>query len=258
MHTASTSTGTPLRWLRVLAILALTFMLAGPLTASAQGLKGNKGTDQATEEATQESTGDETPQAQDPEEAGLQTDTSYESPQFGYAIEWSKDWAVDTWYDDPANTDQGPSVKSNTKAELDQIYLAWSGRSDATSYAIFSGQTANRGGAKGDVKEWTDKNYIADQWAENFDVKAISDDTKGKAGAVIFSVYDTDQDYQYYTIYQSIELKDGTTLYITFSGYEDYFIDGYTSFSEDVTLNGDPIDLVFTVDDAQAAIDDNK
>src|SRR5690242_13382898 len=64
MHPASssTSTGTSLRWLRMLAILTLTLMLAGPMTASAQGLKGSKGTDQPTEEATQESTQESCPQ----------------------------------------------------------------------------------------------------------------------------------------------------------------------------------------------------
>jgi len=255
MHTAPSNPGTPLRWLRLVAILTLMALLAGPLTASAQGLKGNQ-RNEPTEEATEAA--DNTPVAQDPKDAGLQSDTSYESPQFGYTLEWSEDWAVDTWYDDPENTDEGPSVKSDTKNEVDQLYLIWSGGKDEYSYAIFSGQTANRGGADGDVKEWTSKKYIAQQWNENFEVKALADDTTDTSGAVLYSVYDTDQDYQYYTIYQSVELEDGTTLYVTFSGFEDWFIDSYTSFSKDLQLNGEPLDLVFSVRDAQKAIDTNS
>jgi hypothetical protein len=232
-----------------MAIIGIMLCLLAPATAGAQGLKGND-----DDPATEESNDDDATAAsdtnscgvvpedgpQDPEDAGLVDDVTYESPQFGYELSWSEDWELDTYYD--------PAVVSNEEEELDQICIMWSGGPDEESYAIFAGQTANRGGPENDVEEWTDEDYIADQWAESFESTPIGDDTTRDSGAVLYSVVDTDNDYQYYTLYQSTELADGTTLYITFSGYEDWFEDSYAAFSEEVLLDGDPIELVFDAD----------
>jgi hypothetical protein len=241
MH-AETGTGFGrLRLTYLLAMFGLVFGLFLPGAAAAQGIKDRPSTDEpATEEATQ------TSDPADLEAAGLVGRRSYESPQFGYTIDWSRDWDVDSYYE--------PPVVSSEDDEQDLIYLVWSDGSGSEAYAIFSGQTASRGGGDADVEEWTDPDYIAEQWNANFDVEPLLDDTTRDAGAVLFSVVDTDNDSQYYTVYQSIELEDGTTLYLTFSSHEDSLEDAYTSWSEDVEINGEPIDVVFTWADIEGAI----
>ncbi len=82
----------------------------------------------------------------------------------------------------------------------------------------------------------------------------LLEDTTRTAAAVLYSVVQTEDDFQYYTIYQAFELEDGTTLYLTFSAFEEWFEESYLSWSEDVEINGEPLDLVFDWDDIEDAI----
>ncbi len=234
------------RWPLLALMLALLLSLA-PAVALGQGIKDAGGDDPATEEATEEPF-DPAEQADDWEAAGLIDDRSYESPQFGYSLDWSRDWAVDVYYD--------PPVISDDANEQDLLYLVWTGNPGEEAYAIVSGQTANRGGPDGDVEEWTDPGFIEDQWESNFEVEALLDDSSRDAGAVLYSVVDTEDpdELVYYTIYQSVELADGTTLYLTFSAYEDWFEDAYEAWGSDLELDGATLDLVFAWEDIEAAI----
>jgi hypothetical protein len=247
--TAETRTGTRrFRLAYLLALIGLVIGLTLPGAAMAQGLKDRPSDDPATEEPADEpedepteepedEPADEPTDPEDLEAAGLVGTRSYESPQFGYTIDWSRDWDVDTYYD--------PAVISDEEIEQDMIYLIWSDGDGAEAYVVVSGQTANRGGAEGDVEEWTDPEFIEDQWDPAFDIEVLLDDSTSDAGAVLYSVSDSENDQLYYTIYQSLELEDGTTLYLTFSAHEDWVEDAYTSWSEDIEIDGAPIDVVF-------------
>lgn len=241
-------------WGYLIAVVGLVLALLLPAAIMAQGIKDRPSSDDpATEEATEEPTDDPAEEATeeptdeaDWEAAGLIDDESYESPQFEYTIEWSRDWAVDEYYDPPVVTDE--------ENEQDILYLIWGEDGGEVAYAIFSGQTLTRGGPDADVEEWLDPDFIERQWNPNFDVDPLLDDT---AGAVLYSVVDTDDnDAQYYTVYQSIEMEDGTTLYLTFSAHEDWLEDSYTSWSEDVEINGEPVAVIFDWADIEEAIDD--
>jgi hypothetical protein len=248
-------------WGRLLAILGLMFCLVVPSMAGAQGIKG--GDDDPTEEATEEATepddnGTDEPTEynwEDFEDVGMTAEDAYESPQFGYTVEWSRDWGVDAYYlTDDGDPDVDP-VMSDENNEQDLLYLIWGEDGGEPAYVIISGQSEGRGGPDADVEEWTDPDYIADQWADQFEAEALLDDTTRDAGAVLYSVVDTDDnDAQYYTVYQSIEMEDGSMLYLTFSAYEDWFEDAYTSWSEDVEIDGQPVDVVFTWEDIADAI----
>lgn len=246
------------RWPYLAMIVALFFCLL-PATVLGQGIKDSvddaRATEEATEEpfdpATEEATEelfDPAEQAEEWEEAGLIDDRSYESPQFGYTVDWSRDWAVDVYYD--------PPVISDEEIEQDLLYLVWTGGPDEEAYAIISGQTANRGGPEGDVEEWTDPDYIDETWESTFEVEALLDDTTRDAGAVLYAVVDTEDPDErvYYTIYQAVELEDGTTLYLTFSAYEDWFEDSYAAWASDLEIDGAPLEVVFAWEDIEAAI----
>lgn len=254
------------RWGYVVVAMGLVLILLFPAIASAQGIKDEVSDDPATEEATEEplddsfddpdfDPDDEPSDASDLEAAGLIDDDAYESPQFGYTIEWSRDWEVD--YAIEEFNDHLPVI-SDEGNEQDRLYLVWFGGPGEESYAIVSGQTANRGGPDGDVEEWLDPDYIMDpdQWdPTKFDVEPLLDDSTRDTGAVLYSVIDTENnDAQYYTIYQSIEYQDGFTLYLTFSAHEDWFEASYASWSEDIEIYGEPVDVVFGWDDIEDEI----
>lgn len=252
------------RWpfLAIIVALLLCFLPAATL---GQDIKDAADDDPATEEATEEpfdlATEEATEEPFDPAEessdweaAGLIDDQSYESPQFGYTLDWSRDWAVDVYYDLP-DEDLQP-VMSNEDIEQDIIYLVWTGGPDEEAYAILSGQTANRGGPDGDIEEWLDPDFIEATWEPNLDVEPLLDDTTRDSGAVLYSVVDSEDPggLVYYTIYQSIELEDGTTLYLTLSAGEDLVEDAYASWASDIEVDGAPLEVVFEWEDIEAAI----
>lgn len=241
-------------WPSLAMIVALLLCLA-PATVMGQGIK-DAVDDPATEEGTDEpfDPADE-PSSSDWEAAGLIDDQSYESPQFGYTVDWSRDWAVDVYYDQPEEDLQ--PVMSDERNQQDIIYLVWSGGPNQEAYVIFAGFPSKRGGPAGDVEEWTDPDYIERQWdTNNMEVEVLLEETTRDAGAVLYSVVDTEDPggLVYYTIYQSIELEDGTTLYLTFSAGEDWFEDAYESWVSDLEVDGAPIDVVFEWEEIEAAI----
>ena len=240
------------RW-PVLAMIVALILCLSPAAVMGQGIKDAVNDDPAPEEATEEPF-DPVEQSSEWEDAGLIDDQAYESPQFGYTIDWSADWAVDLFYDQP-DQDLQP-VLSNEDIEQDIIYLLWSGGPDEEAYAIYSGQTANRGGPAGEVEEWTDPDYIEDAWSPDLEVEVLLEDTTRTSAAVLYSVEDpADPDGPVsYTVYQVIELEDGTTLYLTFSASEDVAEAAYASWSEDVEIDGEPLDVVFDWDDIEAAM----
>lgn len=240
------------RW-PVLAMIVALILCLSPAAVMGQGIKDAVNDDPATEEATEEPF-DPVEQSSEWEDAGLIDDQAYESPQFGYTIDWSADWAVDLFYDQP-DQDLQP-VLSNEDIEQDIIYLLWSGGPDEEAYAIYSGQTANRGGPAGEVEEWTDPDYIEDAWSPDLEVEVLLEDTTRTSAAVLYSVEDpADPDGPVsYTVYQVIELEDGTTLYLTFSASEDVAEAAYESWVSDIEIDGEPLDVIFDWSDIEAAM----
>jgi len=237
----------PDRWPALATIVALLFCLA-PAATLGQGIK-DEGDDPATEEPF-----DPVEQASEWEEAGLIDDQSYESPQFGYTLDWSSDWAVDVYYDQPEEDLQ--PVMSDEEIEQDIIYLLWTNSAGDEAYAIVSGRSTNRGGPDGDIEEWTDPDWIEQTWEPSLEVEVLLDDTTRDTAAVLYAVQDPEepQGLVYYTIYQSIVLDEGTTLYLTFSAPEDVVEDAYDSWASDVEIDGAPIDVVFDWEDIEAAV----
>lgn len=228
----------------LLAVIGLLFCLLAPSTSMAQGLKDEPDDPEATVETDFPTS----------EEAGLIDDRSYESPQYGYTVEWNRDWAVDDWYDQP---DEGlQPVMSNEDSGVDTIYLMWVDDEETPVYVIISSQNTDRGGVQAEIGEWTDPDYIEDQWSSNFEVEPILDGITLGSAAVLYSIIDTDDGSQYYTIYQWIEMEDGNSVYLTFSGYEDWLEDGYDSYVSDILVNGEPIAAQFTWAEIEEAIAD--
>jgi len=239
-----------LRLACVLAIFGLVTALMTPAVSAAQ-MGGDKGpSEEATEEADQDRDDDEVDPT-DWEAAGLIDDTEYESPQFGYAVEWSTDWGLDLYYDDIDNGTQ--PVMSNSDDDVDTLYLAWEDEPGAPVWIVVTGQETNRGTPDGEVDEWTDRDWIDDQWASGIDVEVLLDDSGRDSAAVLYSLVDTDNDdAQFYTIYVAVYVDD-YTLYLSFTAQEDFFEDGYAAL-EDVEIDGEPLFQYFDWDEIEEAI----
>ena len=244
-----------LRLAYLLAMFGLIAALMAPAVSAAQ-MGGDKGpSEEATEEATEEADEDRDDEDEvDPtdwEAAGLIDDTEYESPQFGYAVEWSTDWGLDLFYDDLDNGTQ--PVMSDTEDRFDTLYLVWEGDDDTPVWAIITGQEANRGSPEDEVDEWTDEDWMADQWASGIEAEVLLDDAGSDSAAVLYSLVDTDNDdAQFYTMYVAVYVDD-YTLYLSFTAHEDFFEDGYAAL-EDVEIDGDPLFQYFDWDEIEEAI----
>lgn len=227
--------------LAFIAVLCLLQFQVAPMAA--QGTGGLKGNDE-----------EETPETElaSLEDAGLISDTEYESPQFGYEVEWTDDWVLDDYYDNP---DEGlQPVMTDPENEQDRLYLIWTEGSADYGFITIIGQTASRGGPDADVEEWTDRDYIEGQWPEDeWEVDVVLEEEGRDRGSVVYSLVSAEGD-QYYTIYLSIELDGGEMIYITFSTSEASFEDAFEHVSEDIEIDGDPIFTLYDWDDIEDAL----
>ena len=238
----------------LLSVMGLVIALAAPSAVVAQFKDDDRDEDEATEEADLEEEEDES-DASDWEAAGLISETEYESPLFGYEMEWSDDWGLDLFYDQPENDIQ--PVMSSEADGFDRIYIAWFGEPDAGVWNTITGQDANRGSLEEEVEAWTDPDYIQENWLDSnpeYVVEAILDDTTSDSAAVVYSLLDTgNDDAVYYIVYMAV-YRDDYTLYVSFTAYEDNFEDGYAALDE-IEVDGEPLFTFLDWDDIEEAID---
>lgn len=236
---------------RALALMAV-FLMLSTAAVSAQVSGGMKGDPAATEEAEEVTTGNSGPcwpekgtdPVTDPEEAGLVGRRAYESPQFGYEVEWTRSWVPDEYFDTP--------VISFPVEERDALCL-WLDDSSLYAYIYVIGQTDTRGGPDADLDEWTDEGYIANQWPD-LDVEVVIGDASRTSAQVIYHLEDPVEGTEYYTTYLSIEQRDGSMIYITFVTDAASFEDAYQMVIEDIELDGDSMFTVIDWDDIEAEL----
>jgi hypothetical protein len=235
---------------RTLALLAMMLVL-NTAVASAQisgGMKGDPATEEAGQEESTEGSGPcwtrNRDDVTDLEEAGLVGTREYESPQFGYVVEWSRDWVPDEYFETPAI--------SFPAEERDALCL-WLDDADLYGYLYVIGQTASRGGPDADLEEWTSEDYIAQQWPD-LDVEVVIADANRSSAHVTYLQVDAANDTEYYTTYASIELDDESIIYITFVSDAASFEDAYQLVAEDVTLDGDSLFTVLDWEDIEAEL----
>ncbi|HYI25500.1 MAG TPA: hypothetical protein VD767_08840, partial [Thermomicrobiales bacterium] len=148
-------------------------------------------------------------------------------------------------------------VMSNEVDGFDRVYIAWFGEPDAGVWNTITGQEENRGSLDEEVEEWTDPDYIEENWLDfnpDYEVEVLLDDTTRDSAAVVYSLLDTgNDDAQYYLIYMAVYLED-VTLYVAFTAYEDNFENGYAALDE-IEVDGEPLFTFLDWDDIEEAID---
>jgi hypothetical protein len=129
----------------------------------------------------------------------------------------------------------------------------WLDDADLFGYIYVIGQTASRGGPDADLEEWTDEDYIAEQWPD-LDVEVVIGDASRSSAQVTYYQIDPADGTEYYTTYASIELDDESIIYITFVTDAASFEDAYQLVAEDVTLDGDSLFTVLDWEDIEAEL----
>ncbi len=228
------------RLAHLLAAVGLVCALLLPATAAGQWKD-----DRATEEAEEEEV--LVDPDYDPADHGLVGRRAYESPQYGYSVDWSRVWEVDDYYDTP--------VLSDADTGQDTARLIWTSSDGSEAWLAITGQSDNRGGPAEDVAEWTDPEYIAWNWDNpDFEVEVLLDQSSRRTGAVLYSLIDSgNDDALWYIIFQAVELRDGTTIYFQYTIFGEILEDAYDA-AGDILLNGDPALHYLEWDDIEAAL----
>ena len=136
--------------------------------------------------------------------------------------------------------------------EQDALCL-WLDDASIYGYVYVIGQTASRGGPEADLEEWTDEDYIAEQWPD-LEVEVVIGDANSSSAHVTYHQVDPAEDAEYYTTYASIELEDESMIYITFVSDAASFEDAYELVAEDVTIDGDSMFTVVDWEDIEAEL----
>jgi hypothetical protein len=235
VHLACRSLGYP----RASLALALLLLLAAAGPVAAQDFKPRPGDDPATEEP---SFGDD-----ELEDLGITGDRSYESPQFGYTLEWGRDWTLDAISGDP--------VISDEDAGFDTLNLFWQGTRTQTAYLSIEGVGWATGGPDVQVAQWTDEDFLEDIWDPgDYTVEVLLEDEVRDAGAVAIRVVDEELDFSFLA-YQQIMDVDDTWVFVYYAVLDIGVEDGYAALAEEIELNGAPIELLFDVEEIVEAFE---
>jgi hypothetical protein len=184
------------------------------------------------------------------EELGLVAEDAYESPQFGYAVEWSSEWELDEYYAVP--------LVSDSEAGIDQLFLAWQGEQtdpDEASYVMVSGQE-DGDGVDDTLDLWTSEEYAKEMWGGEADAEVILNETDDDTGVVLYSLVSVDTEEQYYKVMVVAERDGGEVLNLTLNTYGPDFESAYEAAGE-ILVDGEPL-LMTTVSwgDIEEAIED--
>ncbi len=142
-------------------------------------------------------------QGDDQEALGLVGTRRYESPQFGYEATWSRDWELDTYYDEP--------IVSDEEAVQDSLYLVWSEDEDTPAYLTVFGFEAQQVDAADMVETWESAAFLEEQFPDHETEVVLADDARDR-GSVVYRQIDTETDAEIVTVYEVVMLDDGETM----------------------------------------------
>lgn len=172
------------------------------------------------------------------EEYGLIGKRAYESPQFGTAVEWTRDWALDEEADYP--------IESDEDCQFDAVHIIWE---DGDQYALLNVTIGTPSDVKGMdelTASWEDEDFLQNNWDTGYTGTVVVSADDETVAETLFSVIREKDDAQYYVIYRTVALSDDTWLYLTFTTDEASLEAGWTMLDEGVTVDGEPIPAALT------------
>jgi hypothetical protein len=174
--------------------------------------------------------------------AGLINDQSYESPQFGYTVEWDETWSLDEGHE--------PPVESNTDDERDRLYLR-SADDTSTLNAVGCPCVATTIGEL--VENHSEAEYVAEGYGKDASV-LLADYNRDDIGATVVFYEQDGQDM--ITVEELYVLGDESLVVIKFTSPADRIADTYPATGEAVSLNDQPVLTFFDIEDITAALEE--
>jgi hypothetical protein len=177
-------------------------------------------------------------------EAGLLTDESYKSPQFGYDVAWNTPWVL--------NPDDPEAVLSNTTSVTDALYIAIGG----PSYSLLAIAGVESGGSRpADLTAiWASQDFL-DQYSGAGTTVLLEDSAKAGGAVVTISPLQSDESSNVVTVRELVFLDGGTTfVFLTLIIPVEEFATVYDSVQSDVMLNGKSAMGFFSTNEIVAAL----
>lgn len=177
-------------------------------------------------------------------EAGLLTDESYKSPQFGYAVDWTSPWVL--------NPDDTEAVISNTSSVTDALYIAIGG----PSYSLLAIAGVESGGSRpADLTAiWASQEFL-DQYSGAGTTILLEDSAKAGGAVVTIGPLQSDESSNVVTVRELVSLDGGTTfVFLTLIIPVEEFAAVYDSVQSDVMLNGKSAMGFFSTNEIIAAL----
>jgi hypothetical protein len=168
------------------------------------------------------------------DDVGMVGTRAYESPQYGVAIEWTRDWELDE--------DFGPAVVSDPKLEQDTVHLLWTSEWSAwmTIYVIDSYSVA--------IPDFVD--YYSDNIPYGDDAEVVLSDASSTMGGIVTLI---DEGEAYPTlIYDEIRYgpERDSLVVIQLISLDPNVTDGIIRAARnDISIDGEPALSFFHPDD---------
>ena len=205
------------------ALLACGSTLVPTMVSAEGGLKGSSG-DPEPDDALAE--------------LGLTGERSYESPQFGYQLDWARDWAVD---------EAGPG-ESDRAEELDILVLRWA--SDEIAYINFMGFTMLAPNIELMMDNAENPEMVAELYGGDYGVEIVLSERDDDIQEVAYHlVAGDDPDTQRWMISSLRVLDEGLVLTTNVLLVdEDLLVEVSEAFVDGVSLNGEPLMQLLSAD----------
>jgi hypothetical protein len=232
MQSVESTRFTRITGLVVAVFLLFAFMLQAAPGALGQGFK-DKGDDDANNPY---------------EDAGIVDDRAYESPIWGWDLEWERGWDLDTYFDPPVTTDEAN--------RYDALHLVWNGDGGDYAYVAIEGARATVNDPADQIDVWTNPDFIDDAWGPTYDVTAILTYDDEDSAQVVYAIVDpVNGNAMYVTIFEVV-VVNGDWVFFTVNVDEASLEAAFDAVTTDLALNGDPILTGISWEEIEEAIED--
>jgi hypothetical protein len=224
--------------------LLATLATAGiALPAVAEGLKDVDNDDDAQNDRDDDDASGDIPESW--QEIGITTESTYESPQFGYSVEWEQPWTVNPM--DPGMTDP--------EMELDDIRLKWETAARESIVVSIVGLNASSMGIGGFGDYMVSPDGMG-LWASgSIEVEEKYYDVDDTSFELLFSQVDADDQTLVNWVYMVVaEVSSDAWAMATLVTSDEFLEDTYEGLSNQVLVNGESLIRLSTWRDIERAI----
>lgn len=134
------------------------------------------------------------------EDAGLVSETEYESPQYGFIVEWSEPWELDDYYETDED-DETFTVFSDEDSGVDEVNI-WV--TDTTGLLKIDGSLTEGDTAADIVEFWESDDYL--EGLDDPDAELLLSDGDEETGAAVFLWHASDGTE--FVLYNEVTLID--------------------------------------------------